>query len=95
MTVVWKYPVELVEEFSLEMPSQAELLCVQTQHGLPFLWAEVNPETEKKTRRFRVFGTGHPIDTDEWVEYVGTFQLDEGHLVFHLYEVRVFEDMPL
>ena len=94
MSVIWKFPVEIKDEFSIEMPAGAELLSIQAQRGEPFLWAEVNPEAELKSRKFRVFGTGQPIEVDEWIEYVGTFQMHDGALVFHLYEIEEFEEIP-
>lgn len=95
MSVVWKFPVPVEGEFAIEMPLDAVLRCVQTQHGEPFLWAEVNPNRDPEPRKFRLIGTGHPIKVgSELLEYVGTFQLWGGDLVWHLYEVDDMEYLP-
>jgi hypothetical protein len=91
-TAVYKYPVEVVDVFTMRMPKGAELLCVQVQNGRPYLWARVvidagHPSTE---RSFRLAGTGHLIEgrmpSDSDGDYVGTFQLRDGALVFHVFD---------
>lgn len=88
MNTIWKLGVPIKDAFSLELPSGAAVLCVQVQGtgGAPHIWAEVNPENPKKERKFRLFGTGHPIENPNELRYIGTFQEDDGHLIFHLYE---------
>lgn len=83
--VVYKYPIALQDEFAVHLPVGARVLCVQVQRGQPFIWAHHTAESTKVVpRRFRLAGTGHPIVGD-W-RYVGTFQLEGGALVFHLFE---------
>lgn len=82
---VWKYPVFISDEFSLSMPIGSKLLSVQTQFGKPQLWALVNPDVPKTDRRFRLAGSGHPIDP-KWSDgYVGTWQDLGGSFVWHLF----------
>ena len=81
---IWKWT--LGPERRIDMPKGARLLDVQEQHGQPQLWALVNPEEkELEARSFRAYGTGHPIKGAPG-QYVGTFQLDHGGLVFHVFE---------
>lgn len=88
MTAIWKFRIPVEGAFEIDMPAGAKLLCVQVQRGLPFIWAEVNPNAELKPKRFRMFGTGRPMDIgDDWIDYVGSIQLDQDLFVFHLYEV--------
>lgn len=97
MSVIWKFPVKIEDQFSLDMPQGARVLCVQTQgdSSEPFVWAEVNPDAEKESRKFRLFGTGHPMEAGEdWLEYIGTFQIRGGAIVFHLYEVDDMDEIP-
>lgn len=84
---VWKFALNPGEN-EVMMPNGAEVLSVQVQHNVPCLWALVDPEMQKEERTFEVFGTGHSIKYDMGVErkYIGTFQLDGGYLVFHLFE---------
>ena len=69
------------------MPRSARILDVQVQHGEVCIWALVDPDEGNETRHFSVFGTGHEIhDSDHAYIYIGTFQLEGGALVFHLFE---------
>jgi len=86
MATIWKFTLPMRDEFTIEMPRGARLLCVQTQGNQPCVWALVNEEAEMETRRFAMRGTGHDASglTAE-ADYVGTFQLHGGTLVFHLF----------
>jgi hypothetical protein len=81
---IWKYPFEVTDNVSISMPGGAQILTVQAQNDTPCVWALVDPEAPKQTHHFRVYGTGHPID--EPGQYLGTFQLYGGSLVFHVFE---------
>jgi len=72
------------------LPRDAKILTVQTQRGAPQLWAMVDSETKKVTRYFRLSGTGHPLGDDylKIINYIGTFQMGNGALVFHLFEIK-------
>jgi hypothetical protein len=86
MQRVYKYPVRVADVFSVEIPRGAQLLDVQVQHGEPQLWALVNPDAAHERRWFRLAGTGH--DIREAVKgHVGSFQLQAGSLVFHVFEI--------
>lgn len=80
--------MEIIYIQSILMPKGAEILTVQTQNGIPCIWALVDIEAEKEPRVFDIFGTGHPVTFDMGVErkYINTFQLKGGALVFHLFE---------
>ena len=86
--VIWKYPIPMLDEFSLPLPGDARVLSVQMQDGAIQLWALVQPKAAARARRFRMIGTGHPIAAAEEARlaFVGTFQLSGGALVFHLFE---------
>lgn len=88
---VWKFPVPWPpksDTFTISMPGRAMLLSVQMQGGAPMIWALVEPDAPVTERRFRIAGTGHPIE--EEIRYcLGTFQTptEWGVLVFHVFEV--------
>lgn len=82
---IWKYPFPIHDSFELEMPRGAKVLSVQVQGGKPCLWAEVNENGFDETRYFEVRGTGHTLIGNEG-RFIGTIQLMEGALVFHIYE---------
>lgn len=90
---VWKFPLPRDNGmFEMELPYGAEILDVQLQFGTPHLWALVNPENHggTETRRFSFLGTGRPlpVSDEEGIDYVGTVQMDGGHIVRHLFEVK-------
>lgn len=88
MKSVYKYPVISDDYFQVDMPYGAAILSVQVQQGTPYMWALVdNKEELTITRKFRLAGTGHAINSNENFTFIGTFQLYDGELVFHLFEV--------
>lgn len=82
---IWKFPFEVKDAVTLDMPIDAQVLDVQVQKGIPCIWALVDPHAERCRRQFRVYGTGHPVNVTG--DHVGTFQLAGGSLVFHMFEV--------
>lgn len=91
MLTIFKYPVPIENHFTLGLPKNAKILTVQTQKGTPKLWAMVDSETKEETRHFRLAGTGHSLGEDylRINNYIGTFQMGNGALVFHLFEIKV------
>lgn len=85
--VIYKYPVEL-GTFALTLPRGARILSVQTQQGWAKLWALVSTDAKEETRQFASYPTGYPIEVESSRElvYIGTFQLEGGHLIYHLFE---------
>jgi hypothetical protein len=88
--VIWKFGVA-AGEFTHEMPEGAAILTVQTQADEPQMWALVDPDQPRRPRRFATLATGQPIPEELTgaMRYIGTFQLAEGGLVFHVFEVEV------
>ena len=85
---IWKYAVPVQDMITLMIPRNAQVLTVQVQHGEPQLWALVDPDNPPEQRTFRLAGTGHVIEGSVNIfSYVGTYQLDDGALVFHLFEL--------
>lgn len=85
--IVGKFPVHIEDVLYIKMPQDAKILCVQTQNHMPQMWALIDTEKPIEARRFRLYATGHPIDIEENdLSYIGTFQLLEGDLVYHLFE---------
>ena len=99
MRTIHKYPVKLNStpghpRIEIEMPAGARVLTVQTQYAgdlereMPYVWATVDTERPMKKRGFYLLGTGHllpPASTP--TRYVGSFQLEGGRFVFHLFEI--------
>ena len=86
MKSIWKFPLQVMDSQEIEMPSHAQVLTVQVQGEQPCLWAIVTPYAPKVTRTVRIYGTGHPAPDDlSRADYVGTFQLMGGGLIFHVF----------
>lgn len=82
---IWKFQLAVTGVQKLSMPKGAKLLSVQVQNGLPQLWALVDPKAPKEQQVFVTFGTGQPnVDADA-LSFLGTYQLDDGALVFHVF----------
>lgn len=84
MKTIWKlviphdiYPV-------LNMPENADILCVQMQHNYPTIWFTAESNDPIVSRRFLIVGTGHEMP-DKPMNYIGTWQLNS--FVFHLFEL--------
>lgn len=86
MKTIWKYQLEITDQATLLMPQGAQILCVQVQRNEVCLWALVEPDNNNEPRDIRIYGTGHPVEDAQQLTYVGTFQLHDGALVFHVFE---------
>lgn len=80
---IFKYKLELADEQLVSLPKGAELLTVQVQNNQPCLWALVDEKATLKTNTVLIYGTGHQVDKRG--KYLGTFQLGNGSLVFHVF----------
>lgn len=83
MRTIWKFT--LPPDGSVMMPVGAEILCVQTQFAQACIWALVDPDKALIERKFNIIGTGWRM-SNSLGKYIGTFQLDGGALVFHVFE---------
>ena len=88
MLKVYKYLVVIGDYFSLGLPQDAQVLKVEAQRGRIWLWALVDETKPIETRKFGFAGTGHEIDGSEILSHIGTFQTDDGQLVWHIFEVK-------
>lgn len=43
-SAIWKYAVEVKDEFDVDMPAGGRVLSVQVQDGTPCVWVLVEPE---------------------------------------------------
>lgn len=86
MNSVWKFPLPIVDDVTIEMPQGARVLHVETQFDSAQMWALVDPNQPLVQRRFKVVGTGHRHeDMDTW-HYIGTFPMFGGGLMWHVFE---------
>lgn len=91
---IYKYAIGILDEQHIVMPAGSRLLSVQAQRGKPQLWAMVDTDAPTVIREFALCGTGHDAT---WVAvrggvYVGTFQMNDDSLVFHLFDLGEAEE---
>lgn len=90
MKTIYKYEVPLDGAFKLRLPKEAIILSFQCQNDMPVIWAMVENAHINEDRRFRLYGTGHPIERipkDANLHYIGTIQQSQvPPLVWHLFE---------
>ncbi len=80
---IWKTSLEIMDEQKVLIPTGSSPLCVQIQKNTATIWWEVNPNERMVERLVRIIGTGNGIP-DESV-YLGTVQMLDGSLVWHVY----------
>ena len=85
---IWKYLIPIEERFIiLNLPIGAVPLRFEVQNKCPTLWVRVNPYAILSPRRFLCVGTGHEINGGPEYRYIGTCLMDDGALVWHLFEI--------
>ena len=85
---IYKYKLDIKGIQRIEMPEWAEILCIQTQNEIPYIWALVQPSSPVTKRTFEIFETGNNVQENANRSYVGTYQLNNGELVFHCFELH-------
>ena len=83
---IWKYDVMINDSQKIEMPQGANLLSVQIQNGIPCIWAIVNPMNAEVERVIQMAGTGHDMSERVMGAFLGTIQLNDGALIFHVFD---------
>lgn len=84
MSTIYKYKLTPGRTV-IDMPDGAKVLTVQMQREDVSLWALVEPHKPVGRRFFDVYGTGHPMPSDPG-DYVATFQMEGGALVWHVFD---------
>jgi len=87
MKSIWKFEIPVEGEFDVMMPEGAEILSFCTQKNKLYIWAIIELGTKFAARRFRLVGTGFKF-SERPGRYVGTAQIFDGDLVWHLFEVE-------
>lgn len=83
MKTICKY---VLNSTNVQMPKGATILTIQSQKGVPCIWAEVDQEANPETRIFSIRGTGHIFNEADRGEYIGSIQELDGALIWHIYE---------
>jgi hypothetical protein len=85
MRTIYKYPLEAVDEQTITTKANYKILTVAVQNEQPCLWIEVDTEKDDEDIKIFTHGTGHPLFS-EANNYIGSYQLHKGSLVFHVYK---------
>lgn len=78
-----------LDEQIIHMPSNYIFLRFEVQKTIPCIWAMVDVKSEMIYRKFRTYPTGVEVGYDNYVgilPYVGSYQMADGNLVFHVFE---------
>ena len=85
MFIIYKYPISVDDKITLSLPLDSRILAVQIQKGEPVIYVLVDPSEEcNENRKLELYGTGMEVSLNRI--YIGTFQMLNGGLVFHLFE---------
>ena len=90
MKTILKYMLSVDKCQSQTLPYNAKIIHVDSQGDNMYIWAEVDTqEPMSETRMFSVFGTGHEIPklTNAEYKHLGTVEMYDGSLIWHVYEV--------
>jgi len=86
---IYKYHLEIEDKQTILLPVGAEILSLHVQHGRLCLWSIIDTDNEIVPRKIIICGTGYPADDVSDMQFLGSFQLNEGYFVGH-----VFIDKP-
>ena len=85
---IYKYVLEVTDEQTLSLPDESNILTVQTQRNEPCLWVLLDTaQTKRRDVTIWIRGTDHPTGDviGEGITYLGTFQLNGGAFVGHVF----------
>ena len=69
--IIFKYQMPVLEDFEMELPEGAEIIRMEDQGGMFWLWAIVNTDAPNEKRVFKAFKTGAKIPSDMDLKYIG------------------------
>lgn len=91
MHTIYKEVLEVTDQQNIMLPKGAEVLTVQVQRSVPCIWYKFPKQfsNEKEPWSFQTFGTGHDVPATDIGQYVGTYQIRDGSLIFHVFGKKV------
>ena len=85
--IIYKYKLKVRDVQTIELPKDYQILCVGIQDEQPHMWVLIDDNKPLEEVEFHTLGTGYSIPDDVEREYVSTYQMHGGSLVFHLFKV--------
>lgn len=86
---IYKYPINTTDSQSVAMPIDYQILSIDTQNEVPCIWALIDNTLPLTLVKIRIYGTGHEINESDNLQYIGSYQLQRGLLVFHVFEDKI------
>lgn len=69
--VIFKYQMPVLEQFTMKLPKDAEIIRMEDQGGMFWLWAIVRTDVEDEERNFWAFKTGGKMPDHIPLKYIG------------------------
>ena len=89
MKTIWKFPLNLDSEQTINVPKGTNFCHIEFQKEQLCIWGLVDTELEREDVTIRTVGTGQPVPDYENLAYVGTTShpmFDGGNsLVWHVF----------
>ena len=88
MLQIFKYVLPAINDLEILLPEGAKVLSVKEQDQEIVIYALVALEKPMEWRKFKIIGTGHPIEDGELDNYdfIDTAKLHNGKLMFHVFK---------
>lgn len=87
---IYKHELEVTDAQTVRIPKGSVLLSVQDQGDALCLWFLCDITQEDAARYVYIVGTGNPANGVEHSTYVGTVQMMDGRLVWHVFAGEEF-----
>ena len=86
MNRILKYPLKLADRQTITLPANTRILSVENQRGSVVMYALVDCEaTDMRVYTIKMIGTGHYADSVVNSPFIGTVNLENGSLMFHVF----------
>jgi len=88
MKIIYKYPLIIEDTQKISIPESGEILCLQVQNNIPCIWVLINDfDNVHKVKEYtiNIYGTGQRFKENGFCQYIGTFQLVDGEIIFHVF----------
>lgn len=69
--VIFKYQMPVLERFTMKLPAGAEIIRMEDQGGMFWLWAVVDTNAPDEERHFHAYKTGAAMDVSANLKYIG------------------------
>lgn len=89
MMTIWKFPISIIDEQTVDMPIGAKILSVKMRDGTICIWAIVDTNAKNEQRKIGIVGTGNLF----WCfncDFLGT--VIDGPFVWHVFIKKESQD---